>query len=73
MQPEDCAKLHLFCGMGNFTLPLATQAASVVGVEALALVEKGQQMRVNGLQNVTFYHENLEEDVTTAVGEKRLR
>jgi two-component system, NarL family, sensor histidine kinase BarA len=29
------------------------------------LVEKGQQnARLNGLQNVTFYHENLEEDVT---------
>ncbi|MGQ7099730.1 23S rRNA (uracil(1939)-C(5))-methyltransferase RlmD, partial [Escherichia sp. SP-MK] len=45
---------------------LATQAASVVGVEGVpALVEKGQQnARLNGLQNVTFYHENLEEDVT---------
>ena len=61
---------------GNFTLPLAKQAASVVGVEGVpALVEKGQQnARLNGLQNVTFYHENLEEDVTkAAVGEKRLR
>ena len=65
VQPEDRV-LDLFCGMGNFTLPLATQAASVVGVEGVpALVEKGQQnARLNGLQNVTFYHENLEEDVT---------
>ena len=29
VEPEDCV-LDLFCGMGNFTLPLATQAASVV-------------------------------------------
>ena len=38
----------------------------MVGVEGVpALVEKGQQnARLNGLQNVTFYHENLEEDVT---------
>ena len=65
VQPEDRV-LDLFCGMGNFTLPLATQAASVVGVEGVpALVEKGQQnARLNGLHNVTFYHENLEEDVT---------
>ena len=65
VQPEDRV-LDLFCGMGNFTLPLATRAANVVGVEGVpALVEKGQQnARLNGLQNVTFYHENLEEDVT---------
>ncbi len=55
VQPEDRV-LDLFCGMGNFTLPLATQAASVVGVEGVpALVEKGQQnARLNGLQNARF-------------------
>ena len=55
VQPEDRV-LDLFCGMATFTLPLATQAASVVGVEGVpALVEKGQQnARLNGLQNVTF-------------------
>lgn len=65
VQPTDRV-LDLFCGMGNFTLPLATRAASVVGVEGVpALVAKAQQnARDNGLNNVTFYHENLEEDVT---------
>ncbi|WP_049009496.1 23S rRNA (uracil(1939)-C(5))-methyltransferase RlmD [Citrobacter koseri] len=65
IQPDDRV-LDLFCGMGNFTLPLATRAASVVGVEGVpALVEKGREnARRNGLQNVTFFHENLEEDVT---------
>jgi len=65
VQPEDRVR-DLFCGMGNFTLPLATRAASVVGVEGVpALVEKGRENALNnGLHNVTFFHENLEEDVT---------
>lgn len=65
IQPGDRV-LDLFCGMGNFTLPLATRAASVVGVEGVpALVEKGREnAQQNGLHNVTFFHENLEEDVT---------
>ncbi|WP_395755295.1 23S rRNA (uracil(1939)-C(5))-methyltransferase RlmD [Edwardsiella ictaluri] len=58
--------LDLFCGMGNFTLPLARLALRVVGVEGVpGLVATAQNnARNNGLSNVEFFHQNLEEDVT---------
>jgi 23S rRNA (uracil1939-C5)-methyltransferase len=41
----------LFCGLGNFTLPLATRGAKVIGMEgAPSLVQRGaENARANGL------------------------
>lgn len=52
----------LFCGLGNFTLPIATQAAQVVGIEgSTALTERAlQNARENGVdQKTEFYCRNL--------------
>lgn len=46
----------LFCGLGNFTLPLATRAAAVVGLEgSAALTQRAvANARANGLPNAQF-------------------
>lgn len=52
----------LFCGLGNFTLPLATQAREVVGIEgSTALTARAlENARANGLDaKTTFYTRNL--------------
>ena len=61
VQPTDRVA-DLFCGLGNFTLPLATRAAEVVGIEGSpALTERSlQNARANRLdQKTVFYNRNL--------------
>ena len=60
--------LDLFCGLGNFTLPLATKAKEVVGVEGVQeMVERGSQNAAhNKLTNVEFYQADLAADLTNA-------
>jgi 23S rRNA (uracil1939-C5)-methyltransferase len=53
--------LDLFCGLGNFSLPLATLAKTVVGVEGdNAMVKKAtENAQRNGLSNTEFHCANL--------------
>jgi 23S rRNA (uracil1939-C5)-methyltransferase len=55
--------LDLFCGLGNFTLPLAQRAAEVVGIEGEAgLVARARHNAdLNGLGNARFHVANLAE------------
>ncbi len=65
LQPEDRV-LDLFCGLGNFTMPLAKRAGHVIGVEGdEAMVKRGREnATLNGLENVEFYGANLQADFT---------
>jgi 23S rRNA (uracil1939-C5)-methyltransferase len=58
--------LDLFCGLGNFTLPLARVAGSVTGVEGSeALIEAARgNARLNDLTNVEFDVADLTSDVS---------
>jgi len=58
----DEAVLDLFCGLGNFTLPMARRAGEVVGVEGDAgLVERARRNADrNGIENARFYAANLD-------------
>lgn len=62
---QDDRVLDLFCGLGNFTLPLATRAGHVVGVEGdLPLVKHAREnARLNNLTNVEFHVADLAKDV----------
>ena len=62
MAPEpDDSILDLFCGLGNFTLPLARYARSVVGIEGSdTLVKRAEENALyNKITNTKFYMANL--------------
>jgi 23S rRNA (uracil1939-C5)-methyltransferase len=65
VQPDDRV-LDLFCGLGNFTLPLARVAREVVGVEGEAgLVSRAREnAEHNALTNVQFHAADLAQDLS---------
>ncbi|MCG7365750.1 23S rRNA (uracil(1939)-C(5))-methyltransferase RlmD [Pantoea sp. ACRSH] len=65
LQPEDRV-LDLFCGMGNFTIPVGKIVQNAVGVEGVAALvrQAAYNAQLNNLKNVRFFQHNLEEDVT---------
>lgn len=69
LQPsKNDVVLDLFCGLGNFSLPLAREAGHVIGVEgAESLVARARHNALlNGLENIEFHAANLDDETAAA-------
>ncbi|MES9938779.1 MAG: methyltransferase domain-containing protein, partial [Sedimenticola sp.] len=66
LQPGEADRvLDLFCGLGNFTLPLARRSQEVVGVEGDAgLVSRARENALgNQIENTRYFTANLYESL----------
>lgn len=65
LQPNEKV-LDLFCGLGNFTLPMARRVAHVTGVEGSVemVVKARRNALLNKIENVEFHAADLSADLT---------
>ena len=61
---ENDSIIDLFCGLGNFTFPIAKYAKSVIGVEGEQTMVKRalETAEINNVKNIDFYATNLFEN-----------
>jgi 23S rRNA (uracil1939-C5)-methyltransferase len=66
--------LDLYCGIGNFSLPLARKAGNVIGIEAgyAAIEDAKANAELNGITNVEFLADDLQKGLKTLL-ERKLR
>ncbi len=59
--------LDLYCGMGNFSLPLARLAHRIIGVEGsdTSIVSAKQNAKLNGIDNTEFHCHSVEKFMAT--------
>ncbi|MCX7121177.1 MAG: 23S rRNA (uracil(1939)-C(5))-methyltransferase RlmD [Gammaproteobacteria bacterium] len=64
--------LDLFCGIGNFSLPIAKQCAQMIGVEGAedAINQAKKNALENNITNAEFYTQDLIQDLQNAAWSK---
>jgi len=64
--------LDLYCGIGNFALPLAKQAASVIGIESgfSAIEDAKANAALNNVANTEFLADDMQKGLKTLIQRK---
>jgi 23S rRNA (uracil1939-C5)-methyltransferase len=65
--------LDLFCGIGNFTIPLATKCNHIIGIEGnkYAIVRAKQNAEYNTIKNTEFYCFDLTKELSAPLWAKQ--
>ncbi len=58
--------LDLFCGVGNFSIPMAKRVQSVTGIEGIdeMVAQARHNAELNNLTNLQFFQANLDEELS---------
>ena len=69
LKPQERV-LDFFCGLGNFTIPMARRAAHAIGIEGAEdmVARAGENARRNGVSNIEFHMADLFHPDPTATG-----